>query len=1259
MSNTYQKINGINITHDSNYSSNDRNKKIDTTGRIDEKIDIAIKDFHYSYIVSQIYNDDERPSNPNENDIILVYTTGTTLIDPYYTLYKYDGTNWITFTINKHTSVLVENKKLIYVYYGDDNNNHQIWNYLVGISNGKNSEIFNDYNNEVQGDYAHAEGTNTISSGKGTHAEGVGWDGSGTRPSVIDVNNPNLSYYCGGAYGRGSHIEGSLCVSKGNFSHSEGNNNYAYGQSSHAEGQYTKALGVSSHTGGNNTVADKNFMTAIGKYNIYDSTQPTLNDDKLFVVGNGTTTNLRRDAFVVYDTGITQINDTLRMKDNNTTQTLKDVNKISKDDNNIALTHNQTLATEAFVLANPSTVGIDHYVVDSIIQTEPASPSENDIIFIYDSTTGKYTLKKYISSSWTVIDLNVGSSVFVKNINIMFILKDITQTNPQVQTWIFQPGVGKDASDSPIGFKGEVFNDYNHNIASGIDSHAEGNHSTASGNYSHVEGKNAISAGEDSHAEGLGWEASETVLTRPYITYDNYNYDCGIAYGKASHIEGAYCHAEKDQTHAEGYKTLSLGISSHAEGDFTIAKGILSHAEGNANQYWDDITDPTLKDTRISISYTPKDSEHLPDTSYPCGVASGFGSHIEGGKGHAYGSYSHAEGLLCLALNYEAHAEGYGTIAEGHQTHSEGIGFADNNYTRANIIYNSISYPCGVARGNYSHVENNQCHTSGNNSHAEGYKSLTIGKESHAEGRGNISYGEQSHAEGFGILNDETRINITYDSNGDGTDENYPCGVAVGIGSHIEGGQCNTSGNFSHAEGSKSLTLGTASHAEGYGTIAYGHYSHAEGTGYDNSDKRMIITYNDNTYYGGVAKGLFSHTEGLGCNSYGDNSHAEGKISLSLGTASHAEGYGTIAYGSYSHAEGSGYDNNSRMSITYDGQTYYGGVANGGYSHVEGRGCNSYGSYSHAGGYSCLAGGEKSHASGEGCIAMGRSSFAHGYYTQSNENYTTTFGYATVSTYPYGMSIGIFNDISKGTDGKYTKPAFFCVGNGSSSTYRSNVFRISASNNQCYAVAYNTGGADYAEYFEVYDKTIPKTNYKCKFISLIDDKVKIASSNDDYILGVYTTNPSVVGNNPDYYPKMFKRDENNEIIYEEVNILKPEFQEIQELKNKNIELNEEQKKLDEETLEKDKYKLEKQPVIDECYNNELPHKVRSERDEWIPVGLLGKLLVIDNGTCEVNKYCKVADDGTAIPYNKSTDGDIPHWRVIKRYNDTRVFIIFK
>lgn len=79
--------------------------------------------------------------------------------------------------------------------------------YLPPISNvgaegsGKNAEIFNDYNlNEASGDYAHAEGYNTI------------------------------------AQAMADHAEGQETTAAGSCSHAEGYNTFAYGFSAHAEG---------------------------------------------------------------------------------------------------------------------------------------------------------------------------------------------------------------------------------------------------------------------------------------------------------------------------------------------------------------------------------------------------------------------------------------------------------------------------------------------------------------------------------------------------------------------------------------------------------------------------------------------------------------------------------------------------------------------------------------------------------------------------------------------------------------------------------------------------------------------------------------------------------------------------------------------------------------------------------------------------------------------------------------------------------------
>ena len=154
-------------------------------------------------------------------------------------------------------------------------------------------EIFNSYSgankNTASGDSSHAEGFFTTASGISSHAEGR------------YVN----------ASGNASHAEGLSSEASGDASHAEGSATVTSGIASHAEGFDTKAFGDYSHTGGLHTVADKECMTAIGKYNIYDKTDSTLNDGKLFVVGNGTII-ARSDAFVVKDTGDIEYKNNIR-----------------------------------------------------------------------------------------------------------------------------------------------------------------------------------------------------------------------------------------------------------------------------------------------------------------------------------------------------------------------------------------------------------------------------------------------------------------------------------------------------------------------------------------------------------------------------------------------------------------------------------------------------------------------------------------------------------------------------------------------------------------------------------------------------------------------------------------------------------------------------------------------------------------------------------------------------------------------------------
>ena len=109
-----------------------------------------------------------------------------------------------------------------------------------------------------RGHCSHSEGNRTVADAESAHAEG-----QGTR-----------------ALGSGSHAEGYNTESSGSYSHSEGYRSIASGYSSHAQNTCTIA------SGGN--------QTAMGKYNVEDTS-----NDYAIIIGNGTADDARSNAAVI------------------------------------------------------------------------------------------------------------------------------------------------------------------------------------------------------------------------------------------------------------------------------------------------------------------------------------------------------------------------------------------------------------------------------------------------------------------------------------------------------------------------------------------------------------------------------------------------------------------------------------------------------------------------------------------------------------------------------------------------------------------------------------------------------------------------------------------------------------------------------------------------------------------------------------------------------------------------------------------------
>lgn len=96
------------------------------------------------------------------------------------------------------------------------------------------------------------------------------------------------------AGGENSHAEGSFSKASGENSHAEGSHTTSNGVGSHAEGYDTQSNGRYSHAQNFRTIAASNYQTAIGKYNISDSS-----DVNAFIIGNGESNSQRSNALTV------------------------------------------------------------------------------------------------------------------------------------------------------------------------------------------------------------------------------------------------------------------------------------------------------------------------------------------------------------------------------------------------------------------------------------------------------------------------------------------------------------------------------------------------------------------------------------------------------------------------------------------------------------------------------------------------------------------------------------------------------------------------------------------------------------------------------------------------------------------------------------------------------------------------------------------------------------------------------------------------
>ena len=518
-----------------------------------------------------------------------------------------------------------------------------------------------------------------------------------------------------------------------------------------------------------------------------------------------------------------------------------------------------------------------------------------------------------------------------------------------------------------------------------------------------------------------------------------------------------------------------------------------------------------------------------------------------------------------------------------------------------------------IFTGSFSH--NRKAGTTiGINSFAEGFNTTASGNFSHAEGGNTTASGNYSHAEGSNFDSsgsdqfpdrEVTISNVEYTIEGS---------TAYGVNSHAEGTQSFAYGYSSHSEGFSTTASGDFSHAEGVNTSAIGQGSHAEGSNLEKNRYNEIVfeeprraeVYDKDT-------GDFIFITVAGSQAFGLNSHAEGCSTLAYGKNSHTEGYHTVAAANESHAEGCGCE------------------ANASFAHAEGIDTEARGDGSHAEGFTTTASGTYSHAEGFSTIASGTYSHAEGYYTK-----TTNYASHASGKYNAAMTTGGGSSNTTGTA--------FVIGNGTGSSALSNAFSVQF-NGIVKAKSTITASttADYAEFFEWLDKNPNEEDRVGHFVTLDGDKIKIATSEDDYILGIISGEPFVLGNGDcDTWNGMYLHDEFRRTMYEPA----PKMIEI---------LDSEGNPTGEYEEVEGEYEGTR-PMLNPDYDPTQEYISRFDRVEWSPVGMLGVLAVLHDGTAEVNGYVTVNDEGIATKCTRDTRNS---YRVIKKVSDKVVEVIFR
>ena len=252
------------------------------------------------------------------------------------------------------------------------------------------------------------------------------------------------------------------------------------------------------------------------------------------------------------------------------------------------------------------------------------------------------------------------------------------------------------------------------------------------------------------------------------------------------------------------------------------------------------------------------------------------------------------------------------------------------------------------------------------------------------------------------------------------------------------------------------------------------------------------------------------------------------------------------------------------------------------------------------------------------------SSVAGGCYGMATGKYSLADGYHVISAADNAVTFGKY--------GVNEDACSLALANGTAIKTPGLAFKVLSDGSVHADKEYTSPCADYAEYFEWADGNPNNEDRVGYFVKLKNGKI-VLCEDFDTPLGIVSATPAIIGDSGEmHWQGKYATDDFGRIQYHDVTVP--------------AEIDEDGNIVTEEHIET-------QPILNPDWNPKQEYIPRKDRPEWSAVGVLGKLIVYDDGTLQSGDICRCGANGKAT---KSVNNG---YTVLKRVSDDKVLIWFK